>query len=158
MSVSDLTGTTWKINASPSVSTVYDAMKINFQSNGSTFSHFLIGYGAGAQLRYGTSTSSAKIVFFGGWRSGDVPWNNASSAYEVLYDQSPWPTITIIDGQDVTNSTLIAWLEANATYQEPVASSDISFGSLSISDIIFATSGSVSKIFYGSTLVYSKNG
>lgn len=101
MSVSNLTGTTWLINSTivePS-STIY--ADINFASNADTFSRIAIydGFEPGTEqlIRYTLQEQESSII-----------------VYEYGWSNEAYRTIEITGGTDVTNSTLIGWLEDNA--------------------------------------------
>lgn len=105
MAVTDLTNTMWIINETPSYSPftgIETLLGITFTSNNQTFTYidFVDYHFSGVlQLSY-ESTGVYSINEFDGW---------ANTAYR---------TITITGGNDVTNATLIAWLQANAVQQE----------------------------------------
>ena len=65
------------------------------------------------------------------------------------------PTIEITGGTSVTNTTLISWLEANATNITPTPSvNNISIGDLQLSTAYIGT-GEVQKMYLGETEVWS---
>ena len=114
MAVSDLTNTKWLLNTTFttavngwSFSDEYgysDSLHINFTSNNEVFDilHMYDDDGSGgAQIEYILYEPYTSRKYWG-IRSG------ANQTYQ---------TITITGGQDVTNASLIAWLEANATQQ-----------------------------------------
>ena len=92
-SVSDLTGTTWIFNNSIDSSLTDNGFHINFTSNSSNYTFLYTEYDVGQIIEYGNTE-----VY------GQSGWSNDS-----------YKTISITGGSDVTNATLIAWLEANAT-------------------------------------------
>lgn len=101
MSVSDLTGTTWLINGTfTEPASTIDAY-INFISNSANFVEIKIYDGSepGSEqsIRYTTQDQDPIIVCEQGW---------TDEAYR---------TIAITGGEDATNSSLITWLENNAT-------------------------------------------
>jgi len=103
MPISDLTNTTWLINNNPSITSGYGKFIINIScddiSTGGTYNGLAIGYNFG---RYG----------------GGGDWVNGSSAF--IFPQFETGsingfTLTFTGGADATNSTLISWLQNNAT-------------------------------------------
>jgi len=103
MSVSTLAGTTWVINSTPVISS-FDSYGINFTSNSNSYD------------RLALDSISIYYLYFGG---EDFP-SRADEAYSgSSWGNTNYRTIEIIDGTDVTNATLIAWLEANAEQQLP---------------------------------------
>lgn len=108
MAVSDLTNTTWVINGYGSVH--YDgSMYINFTSNNTNYTEITF-YTDDVSITYNT-TRVCEADDMNNYTPSD--WVN--EAYR---------TISITDGQDVTNATLIAWLEANATQQGSASLTD----------------------------------
>ena len=104
MSVSDLTGTKWEwnFNAGFSGATQQGITKnINFTSNGETFTSMI----------------------FKQWHGGDINRLDYNSTLVYWYDDESgdgedYPeyfTFEVTGGTDVTDSTLIGWIEANAT-------------------------------------------
>lgn len=94
MAVTDLTGTTWVFNDSIDVSTSF-YYSINFISNDSSFAALEASYPDLSYYYWGAPTT----IYSNGW-------------YNANYK-----TISITGGTDATNSSLISWLEANATQQ-----------------------------------------
>lgn len=108
MAITDLTGTTWLMNsttATPS-STIWKS--INFTSNSMSFNAITIYDDMDNEqvIAYRGAEEFPTIVYSWGW---------TNEAYR---------TIVITGGTDVTDASLIAWLEANATEQTP-ASPDV---------------------------------
>lgn len=128
-SISDLTGTIWVFNDYPDLSSA--TYYINFSSNENNYSYLQIG---SERIFY----ENTRVYLDGeGWEN---------EAYR---------TIIITGGTDATNSTLIAWLESNAT-QVSSQSNNMFIGNLPITDSFFGSS-SVSKICYGNVEIYSKS-
>ena len=99
MSVADLTNTTWVFNEQcfPDSSAGY---YINFMSNNVSFDKLLLTYGkmpTSNYIHYSQGETQIEVWNYSGW---------TNTAYK---------TITITGGTDATNTTLIAWLESNAT-------------------------------------------
>jgi len=136
-SISDLTGTKWLINNNPHVDAETGEFYFNFNSNSIAFTGIYIGYNGQLDptdnsLLY--AYSSPMHVFDGSWEN---------QAYR---------TIEITGGTDVTNSTLINWLQSNAT-QITEPANTFSFGNLPIENMYFGTQ-QVQKIYFGSALVW----
>ena len=100
MAVSDLTNTTWEIKNWPTITTSTDnTYNINFTANNISYTAFRLRNNGDYNYIYYNTTK----VFdsdLGSWG-----------------DYANYRTITITGGTDVTNATLITWLEANATQQ-----------------------------------------
>lgn len=144
MSVSDLTNTTWLLN-----STLieyddyyyYDAeFFINFNSNGNSYNIF---------------------EFYK--NTDDYNFNNliySSNVYVYDFLNNTWTnqayrTIEITGGTDATNSTLISWLEANATQQESggdTSTSNGKIGDLSIIKKHFGDLEVIKEVLNGATI------
>ena len=105
MSITNLTGTTWYFN-SPMTSALYegyggDFKQINFTSNGESFIGIKSTYEIDMSMDY------------------SLIYETNGQPVGVLIDTTTWSsetyrTISIIDGDDVEDSDLIAWLEENA--------------------------------------------
>lgn len=114
--ITDLTNTTWIINATPSV-TPRGVYGINFTTDNITDNYQLyIGYDADDVDPYNC------LVYY----SLSNPYPNGSSLV-YSYENGTWVndayrTITFTGGQDVTNSSLISWLQNNATQYNPTPS------------------------------------
>ena len=94
--LTDLSGTTWQINATPSLPSSTGVYQLVFVSNGTTFDDQLILDG-----------SDGEIVYF----NVDGP----TIAYSGTWSNDNFRTVAINHGADATNADLIAWFEANAT-------------------------------------------
>lgn len=133
MAITDLTGTTWRINDVPVIgsSVTYD---INFSVD---VSGFTIDY---TKLRLNTTPS--------------IDYSEYQSDWVGVYDSRGWThsdfqTIMINDGTDVTNATLIAWFKANATQlQKEIAYTTTIEELTSIANAIRSKTGSQSNIKY----------
>lgn len=95
MAITDLTGTTWTFNQS-----VERLPSTTFYIN---FSCALLDYSAALEV---SSTAVRMSIKYG-----------ATHVYTNGWASDLARTITIIDGIDVTNSSLISWLESNAALQ-----------------------------------------
>jgi len=109
--ISDLTGTKWTIDILPESSPLNDEERlwlINFTSNGNSYNKlgFYWDYQWMIDIYY--YQGNAQTLVWNGWSAGADPGVWTNSAYR---------TIEIIDGDDVTDSDLIDWLEANAIQQ-----------------------------------------
>jgi len=124
----------------------YGTIYINFTANSNSYNYIYcedmdgetVAYGFG----YGVNGGSLTRVY----NYNDYPSRWTSNAYK---------TISITSGTDATNPDLIAWLSANATYQEPTSSGGIYIGNSPIS-AMYVGSSEVSKVYMGSELVYEK--
>lgn len=102
MSVADLTNTTWTFNSTMSGASDLSQKYITFTTaNSAEWSRILY-------------TSSNTVMSY----------KEAIGDWTTVYNSSGWGnqayrTITISGGNDVTNSTLIAWIEANASQVFP---------------------------------------
>lgn len=102
MSVATLAGTTWIFDSSISLPGGYTTYYLSYTSNSHTFNIFDI---EGSEIYYVDT-------------SGGEPY--AVTVYaNSAWSSTAYRTIEIIDGTDVTNANLIAWLEANAEQQLP---------------------------------------
>lgn len=131
MAITDLTGTTWYFNTSINITNTI-TKSINFYSNHEYYTSIKVveeyGYDV---LYYGTN------MVYDGVNSN--PWHYGSD----------YRTIKILGGTNSTDSTLIAWIQNNATLiGEPTVyltnSSDISF----ITEAVKAKGGTTSALTY----------
>jgi hypothetical protein len=104
MSVSNLTNTIWVINNTPTKPSAEINCSINFTSNGSNYTGILLPSSTvlwyqDVGISYKIDSQSSETIY-----TGSSGWND--EAYRI---------IKITGGTDVTNSSLISWLEANAT-------------------------------------------
>lgn len=101
MAVTDLTGTTWTMNDSVDISTE-QVYLINFETlDGIEWEAIEISEEMNPEGVYYYSEGTPELVCYQG----------------ISWADSDFQTIAITGGTDATNSTLIAWLEANATQQ-----------------------------------------
>lgn len=133
--VVDLTGTTWVWNDSNIASSGSSGFDINFNSNNLSFTSI------------GDSIDSDEAIYYGNL---------------AVYDAGVWQangykTIEITGGTDVTNATLVAWLEANATQViDPPSGGNIEFGTFSISNTHWGTRD-IDKMIYNDIVIYEKS-
>lgn len=106
MAVSDLTNTTWIINAVPTIEGTPEYYDVTFNSNNAAFVAFLEGNNVG--ITYFDTNGDPLNVY--------VPYETPSGTTYIWSDEN-YRTIEITGGVDVTNASLISWLEANATQQ-----------------------------------------
>lgn len=101
MSVSNLTGTTWLINGTftEPASTIY--AYINFVSNSANF--------GGIRIYDGLDPGMGQTIHY------TIPDQEAIFVCEQGWTDEAYRTIAITGGEDATNSSLITWLENNAT-------------------------------------------
>ena len=98
MAVSDLTGTTWLFKEPTDWTNNTYSYSINFTSNNQNF-----------------TTMWADDD--GGFAYGELNYNNTQVTQWPSFVNQAYRTISITGGTDVTNSSLISWLETNATQQ-----------------------------------------
>ena len=139
MAISDLTGTTWVFNDSISAGVAgSDYWYINIEIDAHSSSPFdCMRWHFGEYLELG---SLQQTVYYNGWINTN------------------YKTWTITGGTDATNSTLIAWFEANATQIEPepptpTTVQNLYFGSAKMVDSYWGAS-KIAQIYYGNTLVW----
>lgn len=140
-SVSDLTGTTWVFNNTIDASDT--DFTLNFVSNGYNYTGIGFNEDGNGDMEYNGGPSGSAHYIYDPFRAS--PW--AAEAYK---------TIQITGGTDVTNATLIAWLQANATQQvepTPTGVNNLSFGNLPIESISFGNLP-IEKVYIGENLVY----
>ena len=104
MAVTDLTGTTWVFNDIITINDNY-SWDINFISNNTNF----------AFIKHSTSFSGILNYLDGEQNSTGVYAGNR-------WRNEAYKTITITGGTGATSTTLISWLQANATLQTPTIS------------------------------------
>lgn len=109
MAVSDLTNTTWVINDTEQFlsdePTVVFTANITFTSNGNTYTSL--------HTTYTQSVTDDYTIYYNNTLVADFVYDEGWGWWE---DQA-YRTIEITGGTDVTNATLISWLEANAIQQ-----------------------------------------
>lgn len=95
MAISDLTGTTWQLNAVIDIQSLLGAQfNITFESNDTNYTYILFN-----DVRLVLQYDSTRVYYDDG-----SYWSNEN-----------YRTVSFTGGTDATNATLIAWLEANAT-------------------------------------------
>ncbi|MBO7735551.1 MAG: hypothetical protein J6S67_23500 [Methanobrevibacter sp.] len=110
MTISDLTGTTWVFPDGTELSPGSNLnFAITFISNSENYTG--IYSGSDPEIMYYVQNGSHVIVY--------DQWGNQ-------WTNNAYRTIGITGGTDVTNATLISWLEANATQQSSQLSVDLS--------------------------------
>lgn len=104
--ITDLTGTTWIINSTPSLTPRFalNQNNITFTSNNVEYDELYVGYIPELDPE------------------NDIWYYSDSTSYIQVYSQPNWldqsyRTITITGGTGATNSTFIGWLINNATQQ-----------------------------------------
>lgn len=98
--ITNLTGTTWVFNNSINFFYWSNRFYINFTSNNTNYIQLYMLDDEERNIYYYTSSNSVG-VYYDGWQNDN------------------YKTITITGGNDVTNSTLISWLQDNATQEQP---------------------------------------
>lgn len=131
--VTDLTGTAWEFNNN-----------ITLLNSGT---YFDIIFGQYNQLVFENNELNYQ----------DINELNPTPVYKstIGWYNINYKTITITGGTDVTNSDLIAWLQANATQiePEPTETNTFSLGNLAIANVYFGTL-QAKKIYLGNSLVW----
>ena len=105
MAVTNLTNTKWLLNATVDVSTDF-TYYITFKNGYKVLNH------TGEDIYKEIRVLSGYVSF----RKGNAYYTMSSSTGEINYTY--YRPLTITGGTDVTNSTVIAWFEANATQIE----------------------------------------
>ena len=98
MAVTDLTGTKWEFNSTITAESGYGIFSVEAEISDTTgvWSMLYVGYTFNSELEWPFVPTANNLV----WMAGISP---------------PQEQFTITGGTDVTNTDLIAWLEANAT-------------------------------------------
>lgn len=128
MAISDLTGTTWILNDNLSYF-LNGPFAIDFTSNNNSYSYLYFAQSA-QRLSY-----DSLLVYYNSWQVDNT-----------------YKTITITGGNEATDASLIAWLEANAVQQTP-SETGIFFGTSNIQKMYFGNT-EVKKVYYGNVLIY----
>jgi len=102
MPISDLTGTKWVINDSPTITSGYGTFSLTFSGEYEDMTGLAIGYNKRNYTTGGDLVAGNNLFFL-----GDI-----GGSYSV-----EGALLSITGGTDATNATLISWLEANATQQ-----------------------------------------
>lgn len=120
MAVTDLTNTTWQFNDTiPYQEERYSHFYVNFVSNGNTYDDLYFQESGGySSISY--FADNDYVLAYDSQRSGSNKWLGEN-----------YKTITISDGQDVTNSVLCSLMEENATQIFNVTVSSVGNGSAS---------------------------
>ena len=149
MAVSDLTNTTWVFNSSIDLSTTgvtpivegeVQYKSITFTSNNRNYVKLIVGSTNGVRwnvFAYGYEGFSADDVYMSGY------WTDEA-----------FRTIEITGGTDVTNASLISWLEANAT-QQTTPTGKTQIGNRAITKKTFGTREITKEVVNGVT-IYEK--
>lgn len=147
MPITDLTGYTWVANNILNISSSFN-YSINFYSSNNSFSSIDCDYYIDDDIPSG---------YFSYFIVGSM-YDPAYSIASAIWFDDDYKVITFSGGTDVTNSTLIAWLEANGTLTAPAPqpSTSISIGNLSLAKS-FIGNTEVSKIFLGDIKLYEKS-
>lgn len=144
MSVQDLTNTTWVFKSEEEITIGGEGnvitYNISFTSNNKSY----------IKMQMVNDMGDRFIDYFYG--SGSAQYD---SAFVGDWTDNSYKTINITGGTDVTNATLISWLEANATQQvEPVAvtklvnATELDSNLTSVANAIRAKSGGSSPLAF----------
>lgn len=138
MAVSDLTNTTWVINSLTCTAGYgqFDIVGTTTHQDFNEVSYFYIGY---------------VFSLNDGWvsQANTISFQSDPSCTFVVDDE-----ITITGGTDVTNASLISWLEANAT-QQTTSTGKTQIGNRAITKKMFGTREITKEVVNG-VVVYEK--
>lgn len=107
--ITDLTNTTWLINTTPIMRPRQSYWNLSFTSNNTLYTELYIGFNADVDTEDVIVYNSQNIV------SPDYVYNDDRGTWT----NQAYRTISFTGGTDATNSTLISWLQSNATQQTP---------------------------------------
>lgn len=118
MAITDLTGCVWVANNNITASNSYTTYNINFSNNNISGSNVKIPL---ANYDYGKMFSSEvnNDAFYDLCLNSSNQWIIYDNDKGYVVETIGTLEITITGGSDVTNATLIAWLEANGTLTAP---------------------------------------
>lgn len=166
-SITDLTGTKWVIKKPSEIVGTLSAESPSIMDTELTYKIYASTYESAEQNNIRIREFYNSGIYAGGIVASISPfvypriilntvdgvqYNTDSSTYTNIGDIES--TIEITGGTGVTNSDLIAWLQANAT-QIQEQPNTFSFGNLPIENVYFGTQ-QVKKIYLGNTLVWEK--
>lgn len=149
MSVSDLTNTKWVLDNTlgdiQSMAGGYEATyNINFVSNETTNTSMTFTYDIGSDIGTGDVQNQGLSYY---------SYGRVYDSYNNTWANTAFQTIEISGGTDATNSTLISWLESNATQQvEPTSSTTNKIGGLSIIKKHFGDLEVIKEVLNGATI------
>jgi len=165
MAVTDLTGTKWRFNDTCTSAGATKGFNITYTSSydnvertilrspysfrGAVVQTILLEHGLSGFYCASTDGLYSQVSDGEGWYYS--VYDPETSGYTYIKGSTP-PTISITGGQDVTNSDLISWLQANAT-QIQEQSNTFSIGNLPIANMFFGTR-QVNKIYLGNSLIW----
>ena len=119
MPITDLTGCVWVANNNISASNSYTTYSINFSNNnisGSNVKIPLANYSYGKVFSSGVNSNTFNDLCL----NSSNQWIIYNNDDEYVVETIGTLEITITGGTDVTNATLIAWLEENGTLTAPI--------------------------------------
>ena len=119
MAITDLTGCVWIANNNITASNSYTTYNVNFSSNnvsGNNVKIPLANYGYGKVFSSGVNDNTFNDLCL----NSSNQWIIYNNDDEYVVETIGTLEITITGGSDVTNATLIAWLEANGTLTAPI--------------------------------------
>lgn len=161
MALTDLTGTTWLMNETADCTALFTQAYWSVSGDtdstdgGTTFLESFTGIGARTEVGpKGTRYISFLVdTSYEYWYVGSY----TTPVTSLTMDQYATVYIRITGGTDATNSTLIAWFEANGTQIIQTITQNISYGSSTMTNSWWGTN-SVSKMYWGDTLVWERDG
>lgn len=118
MPITDLTGCVWVANNNITASNSYTTYNINFSNNnisGNNVKIPLANYNYGKVFSSGVNDNTFNDLCL----NSSNQWIIYNNDDEAVVETIGTLEITITGGSDVTNATLIAWLEANGTLTAP---------------------------------------
>lgn len=130
MALSDLTGTTWRLNSSLTSYaggsytrktynvniTTETSLPINFEETATSFVVIEIGYDSGGEYNVVWLYTSTPVSYT---NRGILASGNDTKSLPDTWNSRYENTFTITGGTDATNSVLIAWLEDNCENATP---------------------------------------
>lgn len=164
MAITDLTGCVWVANNNITASNSYTTYNINFSNNnisGSNVKIPLANYNYGKVFSSGVNDNTFNDLCL----NSSNQWIIYNNDDEYVVETIGTLEITITGGSDATNTTLIAWLEANGTLTAPQSTlTPPSIGNKDIVGVFVGNKqvksmwlGSV-KIYEGGAIEYTQNG
>ena len=112
MAITDLTNTTWVVPAGWSATAGYgrfgDIVYTIDEHAGTQYQYLYVGYNGNFDNNFSTPTANVIVLGY----------------YGQFYNKNGF-TITFTGGTDVTNPSLISWIEANGECQNPPASEGV---------------------------------
>ena len=165
MAVTDLTGTKWVWNDITNLKSWGQGGTLyrSWTYSGNNFEGYYFNIEALLTIQASGSISTSNCYYFLGTynttthNNGSVYYSKTSTTPTSSTTNYVFNNVTLIEitgGTDVTNSSLISWLEANAT--QIIESTTSTYIGSSPLDKCYVGSNEVQKIYVGDELVYEK--